>query len=210
MPPRAAHLIVPLIMKSICIYCGSSVGASPVYAEGARLLARTMVDDNIALVYGGGNVGLMGVIADEVLRLGGEATGVIPKALMDKEVGHGGLTRLHIVKDMHERKALMAELSEGFIAMPGGIGTLEELFEVFTWAQFGFHEKPIGLLNVNGFYDGLIGFLDHVINERFLRREQAELLMHAAEPAALVEMLKTYRPQRHAKTFDRVTAGKII
>ncbi|HJV73113.1 MAG TPA: TIGR00730 family Rossman fold protein, partial [Noviherbaspirillum sp.] len=122
-------------MKSLCIYCGSSIGASPVYADAARDLAKAMVNDNISLVYGGGNVGLMGVIADEVLRLGGEATGVIPKALMDREVGHGGLTRLHIVKDMHERKAMMAALSDGFIAMPGGIGTLEELFEVFTWSQ---------------------------------------------------------------------------
>lgn len=197
-------------MKSLCVYCGSSAGASPVYADAARRLAKVMVDDNIALVYGGGNVGLMGVIADEVLRLGGDATGVIPKALMDKEVGHQGLTRLHIVKDMHERKAKMAELSEGFVAMPGGIGTLEELFEVFTWSQLGFHEKPIGLLNVNGFYEGLIGFLDHVIQERFLRREQASLLVHAAEPHELVNLLKNYRPQRHEKTFDRVTAGKII
>ena len=197
-------------MKSLCVYCGSSVGASPVYADAARRLAKVMVDDNIALVYGGGNVGLMGVIADEVLRLGGDATGVIPKALMDKEVGHQGLTHLHIVKDMHERKAMMAELSEGFVAMPGGIGTLEELFEVFTWSQLGFHEKPIGLLNVNGFYDGLIGFLDHVIQERFLRPEQASLLVHAPEPDALVKLLKNYRPQRHEKTFDRVTAGKII
>jgi uncharacterized protein (TIGR00730 family) len=197
-------------MKSLCVYCGSSAGSSPVYADAARRLAKVMVDDNIALVYGGGNVGLMGVIADEVLRLGGEATGVIPKALMDKEVGHQGLTRLHIVKDMHERKAMMAELSEGFVAMPGGIGTLEELFEVFTWSQLGFHEKPIGLLNVNGFYNGLIQFLDHVIQERFLRAEQASLLVNAPEAGALVELLKTYRPQRHEKTFDRVTAGKII
>ncbi|MFC7513969.1 TIGR00730 family Rossman fold protein [Herbaspirillum sp. GCM10030257] len=197
-------------MKSLCVYCGSSAGASPVYAEAARRLAKVMVDNNIALVYGGGNVGLMGVIADEVLRLGGDATGIIPKALMDKEVGHHGLTRLHIVKDMHERKAMMAELSEGFVAMPGGIGTLEELFEVFTWSQLGFHEKPIGLLNVNGFYDGLIRFLEHVVQERFLRAEQASLLVHAPEPDALVELLKNYRPQRYEKTFDRVTAGKII
>ena len=167
-------------MKSLCIYCGSSIGASPVYADAARDLAKAMVNDNISLVYGGGNVGLMGVIADEVLRLGGEATGVIPKALMDREVGHGGLTRLHIVKDMHERKAMMATLSDGFIAMPGGIGTLEELFEVFTWSQLGLHEKPIGLLNVNGFYDGLIAFLKHVVTQGFLKTGQASLLMHAS------------------------------
>lgn len=197
-------------MKSLCVYCGSSIGASLAYADAARGLAKTIVEDNIELVYGGGNVGLMGVIADEVIRLGGEATGVIPKALMDREVGHGGLTRLHIVKDMHERKAMMADLSDGFIAMPGGIGTLEELFEVFTWSQLGLHDKPIGLLNVNSFYDGLITFLQHVVTERFLKAEQASLLVHAAEPVALVERLKSFQPQRHDKMLDPATAGKII
>lgn len=186
------------------------MGAAPVYAEAARALAKVMVDDNIALVYGGGNVGLMGVIADEVMRLGGEATGVIPKALMDKEVGHIGLTRLHIVKDMHERKAMMAELSDGFVAMPGGIGTLEELFEVFTWSQLGLHEKPIGLLNVKGYYDGLIGFLKHVVGERFLREEQASLLLHDASPVILLERLKTYVPKRYEKLLDRETASRIV
>ncbi|HJV83161.1 TIGR00730 family Rossman fold protein [Noviherbaspirillum sp.] len=197
-------------MKSLCVYCGSSVGASPDYADAARLLAKAMVNDNIGLVYGGGNVGLMSVIADEVMRLGGEATGVIPKALMDKEVGHIGLTRLHIVKDMHERKALMADLSDGFVAMPGGIGTLEELFEVFTWSQLGFHDKPIALLNVNGFYDGLISFLRHVVSERFLKAEQASLLIHEATPSALVERIKTFRPQYCNKLLDPATAGKVI
>ena len=169
-----------------------------------------MVENNIALVYGGGNVGLMGIIADEVLRLGGEATGVIPKALLDKEVGHLGLTRLHIVKDMHERKAMMAELCDGFIAMPGGIGTLEEMFEVFTWSQLGFHDKPIGLLNVNGFYNGLIAFLDHVVAERFLRAEEAALLIPEENPRILLDKLKSYRPPRMNKPFDRVEAGKLI
>jgi len=186
------------------------MGAAPVYAEAARALAKVMVDDNIALVYGGGNVGLMGVIADEVMRLGGEATGVIPKALMDKEVGHIGLTRLHIVKDMHERKAMMAELSDGFIAMPGGIGTLEELFEVFTWSQLGLHDKPIGLLNVNGYYDGLIGFLKHVVDERFLRQEHASQLLHEASPVVLVERLRSFVPIRHEKILDPVTASRIV
>lgn len=197
-------------MKSLCVYCGSSAGASPTYADAARLLAKVFVDSNISLVFGGGKVGLMGVIADEVLRLGGEVTGVIPKALMDKEVGHGGLTRLHIVKDMHERKAMMAELSDGFIAMPGGIGTLEELFEVFTWSQLGLHDKPIGLLNVNGFYDGLTAFLQHMVDEKFLRREQASLLIHESDPTVLVARLKSYVPQPHDKLFDPRSASKII
>lgn len=186
------------------------MGASPVYAEAARALAKAMVDDRIALVYGGGNVGLMGVIADEVMRLGGEATGVIPQALMDKEVGHQGLTRLHIVKDMHERKAMMAALSDGFVAMPGGIGTLEELFEVFTWSQLGLHDKPIGLLNVNGYYDGLIGFLQHVVNERFLREAQASLLIHDVSPANLVSRLRSFVPVRHDKLLDPATASRIV
>lgn len=197
-------------MKSLCVYCGSSVGASPSYADAARLLAKVFVDSNISLVYGGGKVGLMGVIADEVLRLGGEATGVIPKALMDKEVGHGGLTRLHIVKDMHERKAMMAGLSDGFIAMPGGIGTLEELFEIFTWSQLGLHDKPIGLLNVGGFYNGLTAFLQHVVDEKFLKAEQASLLIHESDPALLVARLKSHVPQPHDKLFDPRSASKII
>lgn len=182
-------------MKSICIYCGSSPGASPLYAQAARRLAKEMVADNIGLVYGGASVGLMGIIADEVLRLGGEATGVIPKALLEREVGHQGLTRLHIVKDMHERKALMAELSDGFIAMPGGIGTLEELFEAFTWSQLGIHDKPIGLLNVNGFYDGLIGFIQHLVNERFLKGQQAGIIMVESDEAALISRFKSHQPK---------------
>jgi uncharacterized protein (TIGR00730 family) len=197
-------------LKSVCVYCGSSPGASPDYAQAARVLAGEMVTRDIALVYGGGNVGLMGIIADEVMRLGGCATGVIPRALMDKEVGHHGLTRLHIVKDMHERKALMAELSDGFIAMPGGIGTLEELFEALTWAQLGFHDKPIGLLNVNGFYDGLIRFLEHVVNQRFLKEEHASLMLHDREPASLLAQLKSFEPARHAKALDRATAKTIL
>lgn len=178
------------MLKSICVYCGSSFGNSPVHAEAARMLAQELVRRNMALVYGGGKVGLMGVIADEVVKLGGEATGVIPKALLEKEVGHGELTRLFVVKDMHERKAMMADLSDGFIAMSGGIGTLEELFEVLTWAQLGIHDKPIGLLNVDGFYDSLTGFLKHQVEQGFLRAKHAGLLQIATEPKNMLDMLQ--------------------
>lgn len=177
-------------MKSIAVYCGASLGADSVYADAARGLARALVEHNIGLVYGGGKVGLMGVIADEVLRLGGDATGVIPKHLVEREVGHAGLTRLFVVKDMHERKAMMSDLAEGFIAMPGGMGTLEELFEMVTWAQLGIHAKPIGLLNVNGFYDGLASFIDHLVGTGFVRPAHAELLMRDADPDALIRRLR--------------------
>jgi uncharacterized protein (TIGR00730 family) len=186
-------------MKSLCVYCGSSFGALPLYADVARELAKAMVHNNIALVYGGGNVGLMGIIADEVMRLGGEVTGVIPKALLDKEVGHHGLTRLHIVKDMHERKAMMSALSDGFIAMPGGLGTLEELFEMLTWSQLGLHDKPIGLLNVHNFYDGLIGFLGHLVEQGFVKPQHAMLMMAEPDVFTLLERFKSFQVSRHDK-----------
>jgi uncharacterized protein (TIGR00730 family) len=192
-------------IKSLCVYCGSSPGATPAYAQAARGLARAMVEQNISLVYGGGNVGLMGIIADEMMRLGGQATGVIPQALLKKELGHNGLTQLHIVKDMHERKAMMADLSDGFIAMPGGIGTLEELFEVFTWAQLGFHQKPIGLLNVEGFYDGLLQFIRHMVSQRFVKDEQAALLMAEAQAEDLLQRFKSFVPNHVPKWLDRNT-----
>ena len=181
-------------MKTLAVYCGASHGANPLYTDAARDLAAALVEHNIGLVYGGGKVGLMGVIADEVLRLGGEATGVIPKALVEREVGHAGLTRLFVVKDMHERKAMMAELSEGFIAMPGGMGTLEELFEMLTWAQLGIHAKPIGLLNANGFWDGLLGFVRHQSEEGFVRPEHVGLLRVEADPDALIRRLRAAAP----------------
>ena len=177
-------------MKSIAVYCGAANGAKPLYADAARVLARVLVEHNIALVYGGGKVGLMGVIADEVLRLGGEATGVIPRALVEREVGHAGLTRLFVVKDMHERKAMMAQLSDGFIAMPGGMGTLEELFEMLTWAQLGIHAKPVGLLNVNGFYDGLVAFVAHQHAAGFVRADHVALMMFEAAPGPLLQRLR--------------------
>ncbi len=147
--------------------------------------------ENIALVYGGGDIGLMGVVADEVMRLGGEVTGVIPKGILDMEVAHENLTRLHIVKDMHERKAMMADLSDGFIAMPGGLGTLEELFEILTWSQLGFHQKPVGILNVGGFFDGLLAFLQHQVDQGFVSEKHKQLLLVDAEPALLVARLRS-------------------
>ena len=181
-------------LKSIAVYCGASMGTDPVYADAARVLAQALVAHNIALVYGGGNVGLMGVIADEVLRLGGDVTGVIPQALMAREVGHTGLTRLFVVKDMHERKAMMAQLSDGFIAMPGGMGTLEELFEMLTWSQLGIHAKPIGLYNINGFYDGLIAFVAHQREHGFVRAEHAGLMLADTDAGALLHQLRGDQP----------------
>ena len=181
-------------MKTLAVYCGAAHGAHPLYADAARGLARALVAHNIDLVYGGGKVGLMGVIADEVLRLGGEVTGVIPRALVEREVGHAGLTRLFVVKDMHERKAMMSDLAEGFIAMPGGMGTLEELFEMVTWAQLGIHAKPIGLYNVNGFYDGLRAFVRHQCVEGFVRPEHEALMLAEADPDALVARLRAAAP----------------
>ena len=180
-------------MKALAVYCGASLGVAPRYAEAARALAQVLVEHNIGLVYGGGNVGLMGVIADEVLRLGGDASGVIPRALLEREVGHTGLTRQFVVKDMHERKAMMSELSDGFIAMPGGMGTLEELFEMLTWSQLEMHHKPVGLLNVDGFYDGLIGFVGHLQAEGFVRQEHAALMLAEAAPLALLQRMQAWR-----------------
>ena len=177
-------------MKTLCVYCGSATGTVSQYADMARALATELVDQNIGLVYGGGNIGLMGLLANQVLQLGGEVTGVIPQRLMDMEVGHMALTRLHIVKDMHERKALMAQLSDGFIAMPGGIGTLEELFEMLTWRQLGYHKKPVGLLNAFGFYDGLLQFLNYQVEQGFLKPVHRDLLHQSGDPHDLIRQLK--------------------
>lgn len=177
-------------MKAVAVYCGANAGGAEVYAEQARRLGQALVQADLALVYGGGNVGLMGVIADEVLRLGGEVTGVIPTTLVEREVGHTGLTRQFIVKDMHERKAMMAALADGFIAMPGGMGTLEELFEMLTWSQLGIHVKPIGLLNVAGFYNGMLSFLDHAVGEGFLKPQHRALLQVDTDPQALLARMR--------------------
>ena len=208
--PAAAASPRGTALRAICVYCGASPGVTPRYARAARELAAALVDRGLALVYGGGNIGLMGVIADEVMRLGGDVTGVIPQALMDKEVGHRAVTRLHVVADMHERKAMMAQLADGFIAMPGGIGTLEELFEVLTWSQLGLHDKPIGLLNVDGFYDALIGFMSHLVGQGFLKPAHAGLLMHEPGPAALLERFASFTPDRSSKILQQQVARDLL
>ena len=181
-------------MKAVCVYCGSAIGARPVYAEAAKAFGRALVEADLALVYGGGSVGLMGTIADEVLGLGGRAIGVIPELLMSKEVGHVGLTELHVVADMHERKKKMADLSDAFVSMPGGVGTFEELFEVYTWAQLGYHQKPVALLNVEGYYDPLIAMLRHTVEEGFMRAPFLDMLQVASDPAEMIDALRKYVP----------------
>jgi len=181
-------------INSICIYCGSSPGRLEAYGLAACALAEALVRRNIRLVYGGAGIGIMGRVADQVLKLGGQAIGVIPKALAHKEVAHKNLTQLHVTQSMHERKMLMAELSDGFIALPGGIGTLEELFEIWTWAQLGFHTKPCGLLNVEGYYDALIGFLDHVLAEQFVKKDHHAMLIVETNPDALLDHYVNYQP----------------
>lgn len=176
-------------MKSLCVFCGSSAGRNPAYAEAAGRLGSLMAERDIRLVYGGGRVGLMGVIADAVLAANGTAVGVIPHALQEREVGHDGLTELHVVGSMHERKALMAELADGFLVLPGGIGTLEEFFETWTWALLGIHTKPVGLLNCLGFFDPLIAFLDGVVGELFLNPRHRDMLLVDADPVRLLERL---------------------
>ena len=181
-------------IKSICIYCGSSPGRLDAYAAAAIAVAEALVSRNIRLVYGGASIGIMGLVADQVLKLGGQVVGVIPKGLAHKEVAHQQLTELHITQSMHERKMRMAELADGFIALPGGIGTLEEFFEIWTWAQLGIHNKPCGLLNVEGYYDSLIGFLDHVLAEQFVKKHHHELLMVDSNPDRLLERYVNFQP----------------
>jgi uncharacterized protein (TIGR00730 family) len=180
-------------VNSICIYCGSRPGRIEAYASAAIAVAKALVRRNIKLVYGGASLGLMGIVADEVLKNGGQVIGVIPKGLAQKEVAHQNLTELHITQTMHERKLLMAELADGFLALPGGIGTLEELFEIWTWAQLGIHHKPCGLLNVAGYYDGLIGFLDHVLTEQFVKPHHHAMLIVEKNADTLLDRFIDYQ-----------------
>jgi uncharacterized protein (TIGR00730 family) len=182
-------------VERICVFCGASPGARPAYRDAAGHLACLLAAEEIGVVYGGGGVGLMGALADAVLAEGGEITGVIPRSLIDREIAHPDVADMRVVGSMHERKALMAELADAFIALPGGIGTLEELFEVYTWAQLGLHRKPCALLNVEGYYDGIADFLAHAVSERFLREETRDLLMIESDPATLIEHLHSFEPQ---------------
>ena len=192
-------------MRRLCVFCGSSPGARPEYREAAAGLGRLLGEHGVGLVFGGGRVGLMGVLADAALAAGAEVIGVIPRALWDLEVGHAGLADLRIVDSMHERKAMMAELADGFVALPGGIGTLEELFEVWTWSQLGLHAKPCGLLDVAGYYAPLARFLEHAVAERFLRPEHRRLLYVECDAAVLLARLAEHRPPEIPKWIDRET-----
>lgn len=184
------------------MFCGSNPGGRPEYADAARRMGQTLADAGIGLVYGGGRVGLMGVVADAVMRAGGEVIGVIPDALMRREVGHAELTELHVVGSMHERKAMMADLSDGFIAMPGGYGTFEEFCEVITWSQLGFHPKPCGLLNVAGFYAPLLAMFDHAVAEHFVRPQHRALVLEDTDPAALLQKMRDFVPPGTEKWIE--------
>jgi uncharacterized protein (TIGR00730 family) len=190
-------------MRRVCVYAGSNFGTDPAYADAARTLAELLSERGIGLVYGGGNVGLMGVLADTALAAGNEVIGVMPRALIDREIAHRGLTELRMVSSMHERKAEMAELSDAFVAVPGGIGTLEELIEVYSWSQLGLHSKACGALNVRGYYDGLAAFLDHAVTEGFLRPQHREVLTVASDPAELLDRLATFEPPTVGKWLER-------
>ena len=193
-------------MKSICVFCGSSPGQGDEYLNAARQLGALLARRGITLIYGGGSVGLMGAIANATLRAGGKAVGVIPKFLWDQEVGHRALTDLHIVETMHERKALMAELSDTFITLPGGIGTLEEFFEVWTWGQLGIHNKPFGVLDVGGFYSGLFGMLDHMTQQGFLKAKHREMVRVSADAKELLKALAEYQPPETETWVDLARA----
>jgi uncharacterized protein (TIGR00730 family) len=194
-----------MALNNICVYCGSNPGIRPDYIAGAHELASELVSRNIGLVYGGSSIGIMGALADAMLAKGGRVTGIIPEHLMRKEVGHKHLSELHVVSSMHERKNMMATLSDGFIALPGGAGTLEEIFETWTWAQLGMHQKPCGLLNIAGYYDQLAGFLDHSVQEAFMRAEHRAMLLIEQHPAALLDRYADYTPPTVSKW---ITADK--
>jgi len=189
-------------MKRLCVYCGSSMGARALYRDGATALGGLLARNGIEMVYGGGHVGLMGAVADGALAAGGRVIGVIPRALMDRELGHTGIQDLRVVADMHERKMMMADLADAFIAMPGGWGTIEELAEMLTWLQLGIHAKPIGLLNLGGYYDPFLAFAERMVEQQFVRPEQRNLLNVESDPQVLLDRLLTPMPPPVDKWFD--------
>ncbi len=189
-------------MRSVCVFCGSSPGTNPAYADAARVLGTVIASRGLRLVYGGGKVGLMGVVADAVMQAGGRVTGVIPEHLLDAEVGHLDLDELHVVSSMHERKALMADLSDGFIAMPGGYGTLEEIVEVLTWSQLALHTDPVAFLDIAGFWTPLFDLFRHMTAERFVRQENLDLFLVGDDPSTLLDAMATWRPQPTEKWLD--------
>ncbi|ABS26802.1 TIGR00730 family Rossman fold protein [Anaeromyxobacter sp. Fw109-5] len=192
-------------MNRICVFCGSATGTNTLYAETARAVGRALARRGLGLVYGGGSVGLMGAVANGALELGGEVDGVIPRALQARELAHGGLTRLHVVASMHERKAKMAELADAFLALPGGMGTLEELSEILTWAQLGLHVKPCGVLDVGGYYRPLVAYFDHAVQEGFLRPEHRRLVLSGDDPEALLDAFARYEPPLVQRWIDAGT-----
>ena len=192
-----------MAMKTICVFAGSSSGARAEYLAAARDLGRALAGRGLGLVYGGARVGLMGALADEMLSAGARVVGVMPEALVAKEVAHNGLTELRVVKSMHERKAMMSDLAGGFIALPGGFGTLDEFFEVLTWAQLGLHAKPCGLLNVHGYFDRLISFVEHAVAERFVRAEHGSMISVSATAPELLDRMSAYRPPVVQKWIER-------
>jgi uncharacterized protein (TIGR00730 family) len=189
-------------LSSLCVFCGSNAGAHPAYLEAAEAVGRGLAQRGLRVVYGGGKVGMMGAVADAARAEGGEVIGVIPQSIFDLEIGHTGLDDLRVVGSMHERKALMAELSDAFIALPGGIGTLEEVFEVYTWAQLGIHAKPLGLIDVAGYYQPLVAFLDHAVQERFLRAETRTMLAVSERLDDLLAQLERWEPVTVHKWLD--------
>ena len=189
-------------MKRVCVFCGSSEGFRPIYAEAARQTGEKIARRGLGLVYGGGKVGLMGAVADAALEAGGEVIGVIPNAPVSKEIGHAGLTELHVVGSMHERKALMADLSDGFVALPGGYGTLEEFLEVLSWAQLSIHEKPCALLDVAGYWKPLVSLFDGAVTEGFVRPNHRALVLTAKDPGELLDRMERYTPPEEKKWAD--------
>jgi uncharacterized protein (TIGR00730 family) len=192
---------VSVQLKSVCVYCGSTTGSVPIYAEVAAGVGRALAESGIRVVYGGGRVGLMGIVADAAVAAGGEVVGVIPAALDQREVAHTGLTELHIVETMHQRKAMMAEFSDAFLTLPGGLGTLEELFETLTWSQLGIHRKPVGLINVEAYFDPLLAMLDQFVVRGFLRQEHRDLLLEAQTLPDMIKQLERWTPPQVDKWF---------